>query len=298
MDTKHLHLFLEVARRGSFAEVARDHDLDPSSVSRAMKGLENELGVRLFQRTTRSLSLTEAGQVFFEQIVSPMENLAEARDACRSVSSTPRGHLRLTASVAFGQTCIVPILPQFREVFPALNLELLLTDANLDLVSDRIDLAIRLGRQPQGDWMVRRLYSTRYHVCASPCYEGGFKLETPADLSHHPCLLFALPRYRTLWKFRSLKTGIVEDVPVHGNLTISNALSLADSARAGLGPSLLADWLVGEDLVKGTLVDLFPGYEVCATDFDTAAWLVYPSKTYMPLKLRRVIDFLIETLGD
>jgi len=292
MDLADLRLLIEVARRGSFAAVARANDMDPSSVSRLVAQAEAELGLRVFHRTTRRLSLTEAGEVYLGRIDGLLDKFEMAREQAQGVSATPAGTLRLTTSVAFGQHCLVPLLPGFRRRFPDLALELILTDANVELVAERIDLAIRLGASVSGDVVCAKLMDTRYRVCASPDYlAAASALERPADLGAHPCLLLALPDFRDRWLFRD-RTGAIEEVAVTGNLVISSALALRDAALAGLGPALLADWLVDADIAAGRLVDAFPAFAAAATSFETAAWLVYPSRAYLPNKVRVTIDFL------
>lgn len=296
MELDALRLFVEVSRRGSFAAVARDRDTDPSTVSRAVAGLEDGLGLRLFQRSTRRMALTEAGHLYLARIEPLVEELDRARDEALTISSGPVGTLRLTASVAFGQTCLLPLLPGFRAAYPRLRLELLLTDANLDLVADRIDLAIRLGIRPEIDGIGAKLVDTRYRVCASPAYlERSAPLRRPEDLREHRCLLFALPAYRSRWLFRN-GTGSVAAVPVAGDLVISNAVALRACALDGLGPALLPDWLVADDLARGGLVALFPDLDATATTFETAAWLLYPSRAYLPTKVRATIAFLKEQI--
>lgn len=292
-----MRLFVEVARRGNFAAVARDRDVDPSSVSRAVALLEDELGVRLFQRTTRRVALTEAGKLYLSRVTPLVDELDHARDEVRGVSAGPSGTLRLTASVAFGCTCLVPLLPEFRQRYPNVKLELLLTDTVLDLVAERVDLAIRLGRRFDADFVATKLSDTPYRVCASPAYLKDRKApKVPAELQQHSCLLFALPDFRTRWLFRDRK-GAVQEVPVRGDVTILNALALRACALAGMGPVLLGNWLVDEDIKRGRLVDLFPDYRVTATDFDTATWLLYPSRSHLPNKVCVMIDFLKQHLG-
>ena len=296
MDTDSMRLFVEVARRGNFAAVARDRDVDPSSVSRAVALLEDELGVRLFQRTTRRVMLTEAGEIYLARVSALVDELDYARDEARGASAGPAGTLRLTASVAFGYTCLVPLLPEFRQRFPGVKLELLLTDAVLDLVAERVDLAVRLGRRFDADFIATKLFDTQYRVCASPAYLKGKKApKSPEELQQHSCLLFALPDFRSRWLFRDRK-GAVQEVPVHGDVTILNALALRACALAGMGPVLLANWLIDEDIKKGRLIDLFPKYRVTATEFDTAIWLLYPSRSHLPNKVRVMIDFLKQHL--
>ena len=297
MEMRSLQVFVDVARRGSFAAAARARGLDPSSVSRTIVALEREVGIRLFQRTTRRLALTEAGAGYFRRIEALLDELDRAREEAQAVSAAPSGTLRLTASVAFGQVCLVPLLDRFREAFPGLALELLMTDANLDLVAERIDLAVRLAPDIGVDLVCAKLADTRYRVCASPGYLASAPpLEAPSALSWHACLRFMLPEFRSRWLFRD-KAGEVEEVPVTGALLISNALALREAALAGLGPSLLPTWLIGSELASGRLVDLFPDYEVTATSFETAAWLLYPSRAFLPNKVRVAIDFLRQHLG-
>lgn len=296
MNIDTLGLFIDVMRTGSFAEVARRRDVDPSSVSRVIAGLEREVGFRLFQRTTRRLAPTEAGFLYFDRIEPLIGDLERAAAAARDLSTTPSGLLRVTASVSFGQKILTPLLPPFRSRFPDLGIELILTDANLDLIAERIDLAVRLGPRPDENLIGARLMSTRYRVCASPAYlETHGPLSDPRELDGRDCLRLPFSGYRTRWSFRDA-AGTVMEIPVGGSIIVSNPLALRQCAVDGLGPALLADWVVGEDLATGRLVDPFPDYDVTATDFDTAAWILYPSRSYTPLKVRVFIDFLREKL--
>jgi DNA-binding transcriptional LysR family regulator len=296
MEMQTLDLFVAVARRLSFAAVAKDRDLDPSSVSRLIGDLETTLGFRLFQRTTRKMSLTEAGAVYLSRIEPLLEEIDGARDAAAQMTGKPRGTLRLTASVTFGQTCIVPLLGAFRTQYPDLKVECLFTDANLDLVAERIDLAVRLAPSVEGDLIVSKLMETRYRVVASPDYLAAHApLERPLDLVHHKVLLFNLRAYRSRWLFRDA-AGDVQPVPVEGDLTLSPATALLEAAIGGLGPALLPDWLVDSAVSQGRLAALFPDHRATATTFETGAWLVYPSRAYLPGKVRAMGDFLRERL--
>lgn len=297
METRHLAIFVAVAHGGSFAAAARFFDMTPSAISKIMTALEAELATRLFHRSTRALSLTEAGRLYLQRVESILAQLEDARDQAHATSATMTGTLRLTTSVAYGQTRLVPLLSVFRNHFPALKLELIMTDANVDLVAERIDLAIRLGARLEGDLISTRLHPTRYHVVAAPSWkEPHGPLKKPEDLTQVPCLCFDLPDYRRRWLFRNSRKD-VKGVLVTGDMVISNALALREAALAGLGPALLADWLVHKDLERGVLVNLFPKHQVTATDFDTAAWLVYPSRHYLPQKVRAAQAFFKEHLG-
>jgi len=296
MDTRALDLFIEVAQSGSFAAAARRRNLDPSSISRAIAALESDFGARLFQRSTRQLSLTEAGQRFLERVEPILQDLEEAKDTALAARTEPGGTLKISASVAFGSRCIVPYLTDFLARYPMINVELDLADRNINLVTERMDLAVRLGPSPDVDLIGVRLMDTHYKVCASPGYLTRTEtISKPDDLSDHSIASFALPAYRTAWTFRSAE-GATREVPVAPRTIISNALGLREAALAGVGVSLLADWLIEDDLARGTLVQLLPDYAVTATTFDTAAWLLYPSRSFLPRKTKVMIDFLRETL--
>lgn len=292
MDFESVRVFVDVMKRGSFAAVARQRNVDPSSISRSVASLESQLGFRLFQRTTRKLSPTEAGNEYFSRVQNLMGEFDRAGEAALDLVSLPTGTLRITACTSFGQRVLAPILPEFRALYPDLTLELLLMDSHVDLVKEQIDVAIRFGQRPVGDFISHKLVSRRFHVCASPMYiKTHCKPKDPTALSELDCLLFSMPGYRSTWKFRDLHNNML-DVPVTGHLLISHGLTMTACTVAGLGPALLPDWLCQDEIQNGLLVDLFPDYACTATEFDTAAWLVYQSRSYLPSKVRVFVDFL------
>ncbi len=297
MDLEALRTITLVAQQGSFAAAARVLDMDPSTVSRSVANTEAALGLRIFQRSTRALSLTEEGETYLRRIEPLLDELEHARDVAQASRVNPSGTLIITASVAFAHECIVPVLGAFHARYPEVVVELLPTDATLDIAANSIDLAIRLAPAPKGDLISTRLMATRYRVCASPSYlKAHGPIAHPHDLTQHNCLRFALPEFRTRWRFR-LDGSQAFDVPVSGHTIIANALSLRQAALDGMGPVLLADWLIGREIETGGLIDLFPDYECTATEFETAAWMLYPSRSYLPRKVRVMIDYLRERLG-
>ncbi|MFM7427632.1 MAG: LysR substrate-binding domain-containing protein [Elainella sp.] len=306
MDLSVLQLFVDVVKQGSFAAVARERNLDPSSVSRAIASLEAELGIRLLHRTTRQLALTESGMTYFERVEPLVEEMQQAIDRAVDKTGQPKGTLRVTASVSFGLKCLVPLLPAFTALYPDLTIDLLLTDANVDLVAERVDLAIRLGLLPDSSLIAQRLFPTRYVVCASPQYLQKYgRPQIPQEIAQHNCLLFPLAGFSSKWRFRSssgagskASSGAETEVLVQGRTLISNAIGLQHCALAGMGLALLPSWLIADDLLAATLVPVLSDYEVTATDFHTAAWMVYPSRAYVPLKVRALIEFLKASAGD
>ena len=286
-----LKCLTDVAHEGSFAAVARKRGVDPSIISRTIASLEAELGFRVFDRTTRRLNLTEAGSIYLERSRMLVGELDAARQEAGDALTKPSGLVRITTSTAFGTHWLTPRLRTFMEAYPDIAVEALLTDAVVDIAAERIDLAVRLAVRPQGELVATKLIDTRYHVVASPGYmEREGPLQQPSDLATRQCLLLTLPGYRSRWSLRD--ADIVEEVAVKGRLAISSPTAIRGAALDGMGPALLADWMVQEDLRQGTLMDLLPDWEATAAAFDTAAWLLYPSRDYVPAKVRALIDFL------
>ncbi|WP_298976821.1 LysR family transcriptional regulator [uncultured Roseobacter sp.] len=292
MDITSLKTVLLVETHGSFAGAARTMSADPSSVSRVVANVEAELGIRLFQRTTRRLTVTEEGHIYLQKLAPLLDEMAAAKEAALGHRRHPKGVLKMTASVAFSCELIVPLLPAFRDLYPDITVDLNSSDANLDLIEHGIDLAVRLAPAPKGDLISSRLMKTTYKVVASPAYLARHPVAGPPSvLKDHECLRFALPGFQDHWHFERVG-GTRVDVPISGKSLFSNALALRDATRCGMGIALLADWLVQDDLRSGRLTDVFPDVRCTATDFDTAAWLLYPSRTYLPSKVRVMIDFL------
>ena len=292
MDTEHLKVFVEVVQQGSFAAAARKFDIDPSVVTRAITALEKDLGLRLLERTTRQLLLTPAGKAYHESACKLLQDMQQAADEARDLADTAAGIVRVTTSVTYGYTVVLPMLPALREAYPALEIDLLLSDEIVDLLAEGVDVALRLRQDSDTSLVGTRLARIRYHVCASPEYvhQHG-RPRAPAELAAHDCDRCSLRGYRTQWKFLAA-AGAVEAVNIGGWLVCSNSLALHRAALDGVGPTLLADWLAGADLATGRLIDLFPDHEVTPTDFDNAVWLLYTSRAYVPKRVRAFVEFM------
>ena len=294
MNIRDLDTFLQVVRHGNFATVAREQGVDPSSVSRTIAALEKELGTRLLSRNTRHLSLTESGTVFFERITPALEELSLARIEALDVTHEVRGRLKITVSNAFGVRRLSPILPAFCESYPALELDVLLTESQVDLIAERVDVAIRVGNLKDSSLVAVSLVPVRYHVVASPAWlaaQGKLPLE-PADMRNIRCLSFALLGFRDHWQFRPTRGGDLVDIMVRPRLVATNVLLLRESALSGLGPTLLSDWMIEDDLQSGALVDLFPDWVATTPNSPNTAWAVYPNRTHVPKKVRVFIEFI------
>ena len=298
MNTADLDTLMVVIRLGSFAAAARELHIDPSSVSRTVSALEAELGMRLFQRNTRQLTMTEAGAVFVERVGPLLEELEQVRHAAADTAAQVQGTLRITVSNAFGMRRVVPLLPAFYKAHPALYLELIFTDAIVDLVAERIDVAIRIGALRDSSLIALPLLPLRYRVVASPAWLDSLDdpLHAPEDLARFDCLSYSMQGFRDRWFFTHAEGGQKTAVTVKWRVLSANGLALRECALSGLGFALLPDWLINDDLATGRLVDLFPRHEVTIVDAPTGVWLLYPSRSYVPAKVRSFIDFMREAV--
>jgi len=293
MNLSSLKAVLLVEQTGSIAGAANLLNMNASNVSRIVASIEHDVGLRIFDRTTRRLRITEAGELYLNRVRPLLDELDAAKDEAHHSAVEPQGHLRMTSSVAFAVEMIVPLLPLFHSKYPEITVELLPSDANLGLLDQGLDLAVRLAAAPEGDLISTRVLRTRYRVVASPEYISRLgPIAEPSDLSDRNCLRFALPDFRSRWLFRMDQSKDTVPVEITGSTLISNALALRDAARSGMGPALLADWLINRDLEAGKLVDLLSDWECTATDFDTGAFILFPSRSYLPQKTRVMIDFL------
>lgn len=299
MNLEPVQYFLDVVRRGSFAAAARERGVDPSVLSRAVAGLEATLGVRLLHRTTRRLTLTEAGAAYAARVEPLVQELVAAALQAGDATQRPAGTLRVASPVSFALLNVVPLIPALAERYPDLAIDLRLTDAPLDPISEGLDVAIRLGPLADSGLIARRLAPMVTVVCASPAYLARHgRPSVPADLASHECLLLDMPGFTDRWRFRD-RGGEATEVRVRGRLRTSNALALKACALAGLGVVSQARWIVGRELRDGRLVDLFPEHVVEAAMFESpAVWLLYPTRAYLPLKVRAFAEFLQEAFAD
>ncbi len=292
MDLENLAIFVDVMNKGSYAAVARDRNLAPSTISRAISSLEDELGIRLLNRTTRRIKPTEAGQVYFQQVEAIVDELERAKSVTVDLGNNPTGELRVSASMTFGNLNIVPLLPEFMTTYPRLDVYLDLSDSLVDLVDDGIDIAVRLGKLPDTGLVATRLTNLDFVIVASPEYlQQHGTPEKPVDIKSHLCMIFPMPGFNTDWLFRD-STGAITAIKPEGRLQLTNALAHKQCALNHMGITMCSKWGVWEELKNGSLVQLFRQYDIAMVDFDSAAWLVYPSRKYLPLKVRVFIDFM------
>ncbi len=291
-----LELFVKTIEVGNFSALGRQLHMAPSSISRQINTLEEELGVRLLQRTTRSISLTEAGQIYFERVSKILGDLEEAQLAITQLQASPRGVLRLNIAIPFGERIIVPLIPEFLALYPDLKIDLVLEDRAIDLVEERVDLAIRISRLGDSSIVARKLADNQFVVCASQQYIEMHGLpDTPDDLAHHNCINNKNIHNSDTWQFRGGKS--IQNISVSGNFLANTGGALYRAILSGLGIAVLPTWFVGEDIKQGKLKVVLEDYEVNLSAMtDSAIYALYPAGQYLPPKVRVFIDYLIENL--
>ncbi len=286
-----MRIFSRVVEAGSFSAAGRQLGAAPSSVSRQINELENDLGARLFHRTTRKLSLTEAGQLYYERASRILIDVDEAKLALSEIGGAPSGILRVTVAASLARLHIMPALADFQSTFPAVKVAVSVTDRMVDLVQEGFDLAIRVGRPRDSSLVARKIGSGRRIVCASPAYlKKAGTPQVPADLANHNCLTFRTNPGSNVWSFRLGKGTL--NVRVSGSLFADDGESLVAAAMAGLGLILLPAWLVGVELGEGRLLEVLPEFQIIPK--DTPLYALYPHQRHLPPKVRVFIDLLVE----
>jgi DNA-binding transcriptional LysR family regulator len=280
--------FVAVVEMGSFTGGARRLDVSTAQVSRQIGALEARLSTRLLYRTTRKVSVTEPGQVFYQHCRQVLDGLEEAERAITDLHQEPRGLLRLTAPVTFGETVVAPLVNDFLLRHPELRVSMHLTNEKLDLVAEGYDLAIRLGKLQDSSMMARRLGSRTLYVCASPEYlsshDGPSSL---SDLAEHNCL----PGTLDYWRFQ--EQGKPRNIRVNGNIRCNSGWALVDAALKGIGIVQLPSYYVRDHLHAGRLVSLLESYR----EADDGIWAIYPHKRHLLPKVSLFLEYLREGLG-
>jgi DNA-binding transcriptional LysR family regulator len=293
MDTlTSMKVFATVVEAGSFAAAAERLELSRAMVSKHMAHLENHLGTRLLNRTTRRLSLTESGSAYFERCQHILKDLEEAELAATELTSVPRGTLRLTAPLVFGVQHIAPLIADYLAIHPEAKLDFTLDDRNIDLVNEGYDLAIRIGNLAETGLIARRFAKDSLVVCAAPEYFRRHGTpQVPEDLARHVCLGYSYEESVNEWRFSGADGEHV--VHVSGNVRANNGDLLRVAALGGAGIIWQPRFLVGADLRAGRLQAVLTQYE----SRELGIYAVYPSRRYLSAKVRSFIDFLVERFG-
>ena len=283
-----IHAFVHVAEVKSFTAAAERMGMSRSAVGKSVIRLEDRLGIRLLQRTTRSVSLTGEGAVFHERCIRILADLDEAEMSMLSHSQTPRGRLRLELPVSFGRLHVLPIVNEFMSKWPEISVNVSFNDRFVDLIDEGIDLAIRLGGSDDSRLMTRYLAPHRLVTCASPSYLKKYGVPTDVEqLLEHSCLSFVHGGRPAEWRFTV--GGVVRSVIINGRFSATNAEAVRDATLAGYGVAKLATFLIDDHLRAGRLVPILT--EFAADGPEVRA--VYPSSRHLSPKVRSFIDELV-----
>jgi len=288
-----MQTFVAVVDAGSFVKASEALDISKAAASRHIGDLETRLGVRLLQRTTRRLSLTEEGQVFYARSKELLAGVDEAEAEITSRSAGASGLLRINAPVTFGNLHLAPLWGIFRDRYPRVTLEVTLSDRTVDLIEEGYDVAIRIATLPSSTLVGKRLASTRMVLCASPGYleRHGTPMQ-PADLAEHRIIAYAYWSTRDAWHFDG-PSGPVS-VKTQPCMSTNSGDTCRAMALADQGIILQPGFLVGDDLAKGRLVELMPAYR----SIELGIYALYPTRKHVAPKVRALIDFLAAHVSD
>lgn len=290
-----LLVFVKVVELKSFSEAARASGSTKSTVSKQVRRLEEALGAKLLNRTTRHLGLTEAGELAYQHGARIVEESSALRSSVDGLQASPRGHLRVSTSVAFGNLHLSRLIAQFLAAYPNISVTLTLSDRYVDLVDEGFDIAIRLTSKPIDTVVARRLATIDYVVCAAPAYLRAHPpIAAPDDLAQHDCMLNGASR-EAVWRFS--RAGTASEVRVAGRYTVNSSESLRAAVLEGAGVGLLPTFAIAEDLRLGRLEAILPAYGVEGT-FGNSVYAVFLPNKFVAPKMRVFVDFLIAQLTD
>ncbi|MEH6608708.1 MAG: LysR substrate-binding domain-containing protein [Halioglobus sp.] len=285
-------VFTCVIEEGSFSKAAGKLGITKSAVSKRISGLEAQLGVKLLQRSTRKLSLTEAGERYFEHAVYALRSAQDAENAATELQKIPQGTLRISAPMSFGRLHVAPIIPLFLKQYPQIQIHMDMSDLSHDVIAEGFDIALRGGDLPDSSLIARKLAPIHSVLCASEEYIAQHGMpKTPQELMWHNCILYTYHTTMNEWIF--IRNGEEGRVRISGNYQVNNSEALHESLLQGLGIGRLPTFVAGADIVSGKLIPVLPDYAMP----HKAIYAVFPEKQYMPEKVRVFIDFMIEHLG-
>lgn len=282
-----ISVFVRVAEHGGFTAAAETLDLSVSAVTKTISRLEDELGVQLFNRTTRRINITDYGQKFYERCIRILAELEDAEAALQTGIAAPKGRIRVVLPFSFGRVTVIPQLPRFLEAHPEIEVDVHFSDAAVDMIAEGFDIAVRTGEISDSRLNTRVLTRGSQVTVASPAYlERHGWPKTPDDLSHHNCIV---GRFGPEWSFlHPDKRRFV--VRVSGNCTINSGDALREAAVSGLGIVQGTWWLMRKDLEQGSVVSLLDDW----ADQGMSVSILYSANRHVPQKVRAFLDFLIE----
>jgi DNA-binding transcriptional LysR family regulator len=284
-------MFVAVMETGSFARAAARLGASPGQASKLVSRLEQELGVRLLNRTTRAVTATEIGQAYFERIKRVLDDLTALDDQIKERSGAPSGTLRLTAPTSFGAVQLAPALIDFAELYPAIELDVSYSDRVVSLVDEGFDAAVRIGNPSDSSMIARKLCDARIVLAASAGYIAKHGApQTPSALEHHECIIDTNFRDPTIWRFRNLESAEPVRITVKGRLRFSSGEMCLAAAERGLGIARVPSFVAGMHFKAGRLRPVLAALE----EASTGVHVLYPPGRHLALKVRVLVDFLVK----
>jgi DNA-binding transcriptional LysR family regulator len=287
-----LKVFVNVVETGSFSAASERMGLSRAAASKQVSQLESHLGGRLLNRTTRHVSLTESGRLYFERCREILDNLEEADGSVTGLAQEPRGILRISAPTNFASEHLLPLVAEFTKKYPEVQVEMICGERLVDLVDEGFDLAIRMTKLGESNLIARRLARGRHVIVASPGYLADHPPpRIPDDLKHHDCLLYSLTA-GGVWPFS--KDGLDYSVKVSSVFTTNNPDVILAAAVSGMGVCMMPTFLGGDAIRRGALTPLLQDFET----LEVQLYAVYASRKFLPAKIRVFVDYLAEKITD
>jgi DNA-binding transcriptional LysR family regulator len=295
MNSEDLNLFVRVAELGSLSAAGRDLRLSPAVVSSRIQRLENLLGLRLLNRTTRQVNVTPDGETFYEHCLEILKTIETAQDAVSARRNQPAGSLKVSAPTAFARLHVAPHIPAFLDRYPEIQFQMIASDRFTNFIDEKVDLAIRVAELKDSSFVVRRLAENKRVLCASPDYLASHPpLTSLGDLASHNCLLLRFPGSQQYeWRLTG-PDGEPHTLAVTGNMDSDNGEILTEWCLQGFGIALKSIWEIGPHLKDGRLRIVLPEFTPEAHTVHT----LYPHARFLPPRVRAFIDFMVETIGD
>lgn len=290
-----MSMLVMVTELGSFSAAARALNVPLPTLSRKVSDLESQLGARLLIRTTRKLTLTDAGVAYVASARRILEQVDEAEREAAGEFTQPKGELVLTAPIMFGRLHVLPVVAEFLAVFPEISVRLHLGDRNVDLIDDHVDMAVRFGKLPDSSMVATPIGDMRTVTCANAAVLEQYGMpEQPQDLSHYPCVMVEIPLPSPAWRYCVPDSGTAMEIPVVPRLAVTTTEAAAQAAIQGVGVTRLLHYQVAEAVVRGELQIVLEDYEMAPAPVH----LIHASRGRMPLKMRRFLDFATPRLKE
>ncbi len=281
-----------VAEAQGFAAAARRLGVSKSAVSKRITAIEQKLGAQLFHRSTRNVSLTEAGEHFYAHALRAVDAAQEAEDSVLALQEAPKGRLKVNVPMSFGRLHVAPLMSEFLGAFPGIEVDMVMDDRFVDLVAEGFDLALRGGTLADSSLVARKIAPLHNVLVAAPTYveRHGEPLDVD-DLTNHNCLQYSYSRDFQEWMFLS-QGGTVKSRP-NGNYRVNNSEALREAILGGTGIGRLPTFAAGPDLASGRLVRILSGYRLPSQ----ALYAIYPERRHLPTKVRAFVDFIVDRIG-